>query len=267
MAANGNEEMPVGTHPVPITLPPTALVSVDFHDNSSPAKKARQDAIGPPALSLGQGMNDAMIASMSSVVERAVSQAVSAIDHRIGGDIRALLEHSKRQDVTMNTIKDQVNRQDARITEFADRFQSDQQDVRAHIVELQKQVGTVGELRQQFDNLSKEVQGLSSGQVMHASPQGVQGVSRNRTPKGKNNSAMHRDGNDDGIDFCHLIFGGWNDARRNTIQDEHGKQSGKSGPRWVISSMWSWCIVRGQMFRMCILIPLMMGTSNVHLML
>ena len=204
---------------------------------------------------------------MSSVVERAVSQAVSAIDHRIGGDIRALLEHSKRQDVTMNTIKDQVNQQDARVTEFAGRSQSDQQDVRAHIVELQKQVGTVGELRQQFDNLSKEVQGLSSGQVMHASPQGVQGVSRNRTPKGKNNSAMHRDGSDDGIDFCHLIFGGWNDARRNTIQDEHGKQSGKSGPRWVTSSMWSWCIVRGQMFRMCILIPLMMGTSNVHLML
>ena len=119
---------------------------------------------------------------MSSVVERAVSQAVSAIDHHIGGDIRALLEHSKRQDVTMNTIKDQVNRQDARITEFADRFQSDQQDVRAHIVELQKQVGTVGELRQQCDNLSKEVQGLSSGQVMHASPQGVQAVSRNMTP-------------------------------------------------------------------------------------
>ena len=92
-------------------------------------------------------MNDAMLASMSSVVERAVSQAVSAIDHRIGGDIRALLE-----DVTMNTIKDQVNQQDARVTEFAGRSQSDQQDVRAHIVELQKQVGTVGELRQQFDN-------------------------------------------------------------------------------------------------------------------
>eukprot|EP00439_Symbiodinium_sp_Y106_P082294 s663_g21.t1 len=113
MAANGNEEMPGGTHN---TLPPTALVSVDFHDDSSPAKKARQDAIGPPALPLGQGMNDAMLASMSSVVERAVSQAVSAIDHRIGGDIRALLEHSKRQDGTMNTIKDQVNQQDARLT-------------------------------------------------------------------------------------------------------------------------------------------------------
>ena len=168
---------------------------------------------------------------MSSVVERAVSQAVSAIDHRIGGDIRALLEHSKRQDVTTNTIKDQVNQQDARITEFADRFQSDQQDVRAHIVELQKQVGTVGELRQQCDNLSKEVQGLSSGQVMHASPQGVQAVSRNMTPKGKTNSAMHRDGNDDGIDFCHLIFGGWNDARRNTIQDETWKAIRKIGTK------------------------------------
>ena len=78
---------------------------------------------------------------MSSVVERAVSQAVSAIDHRIGGDIRALLEHSKRQDVTMNTIKDQVNRQDARITEFADRFQSDQQDVRAHMWSCKSKLG------------------------------------------------------------------------------------------------------------------------------
>ena len=76
--------------------------------------------VAPPKrrdkMPLGEGMNDAMLASMSSVVERAVSQAVSAIDHRIGGDIRALLEHSKRQDGTMNTIKDQVNQQDARLT-------------------------------------------------------------------------------------------------------------------------------------------------------
>ena len=61
MAANGSEEMQGGTHPVPNTLPPTALVSVDFHDDSSrPAKRARKNAIRPPALSLGQGMNDAV---------------------------------------------------------------------------------------------------------------------------------------------------------------------------------------------------------------